>query len=406
MNATVLPPAQTHPDAGSAAPADLKALTSLRFLAAAWVVMFAAWPHIDTALSLPLAGKGYLGVEVFFILSGFILSHVYLQAFGEGSYRWKGFLWARIARVYPLHLVTLFGVALLGIGAGIAGLVVDPGLTDWRSLPAHLTMTQSWGLAPSAAFNHPSWSISAEWFAYLTFPAYAFVAWRLRHRPWLAIAAASIFMLALYMAFQALAGFSLTRATFQWGALRIVPCFAYGCALYLLHRRGIRHAGLVAGVGAVGVVLAASLGLPDPVTVLAAGAMILGLGGISNEQAGPLASPTGVYLGEISYSVYMVNAPVLLVGTNVAARLVGESADGKLPVWAVLAIVLMIPVVAAATYHLVEYPARRWLRALGNHRTAASAPKGSESGEQSSTGAAKSRTLSPERRLQPSESIV
>lgn len=372
-------------------PADLKALTSLRFVAAAWVVMFAAWPHIASAPDISLAGKGYLGVEVFFILSGFILSHVYLQAFGEGSYRWKSFLWARIARVYPLHLVTLAGVALLGIGAGVAGMAVDPGLTDWRSLPAHLTMTQSWGLAPSAAFNHPSWSISAEWFAYLTFPAYAFVAWRLRHRPWMAIAAAVVFMLALYASFQALAGFSLTRATFQWGALRIVPCFAYGCALYLMHRRGVPHAGWLALAGGAGVLLAAGFGLPDPVTVLAAGVMILGLGGISNEKAGPLASPAGVYLGEISYSVYMVNAPVLLVGTNIAARLVGESADGKLPVWAVLAVVLAIPVVAAMTYHLVEFPARRWLRDLPKRRvTDATAEDGSQ--ENLSTPAAKTRT--------------
>lgn len=390
----------------SALPADLKALTSLRFVAAAWVVMFAAWPHIANAWALPLAGKGYLGVEVFFILSGFILSHVYLQAFGEGTYRWKGFLWARIARVYPLHLVTLLGVMALGIGAGLAGLAVDPGLTDWRSLPAHLTLTQAWGLAPGAAFNHPSWSISAEWFAYLSFPAYAFVAWRLRHRPWLAIAASVAFMLVLYSVFQALAGFSLTRATFQWGALRIVPCFAYGCALYLMHRRGVRHAGGLALGGAVALVASASLGLPDPVTVIAAGAMILGLGGLDNAQAGPLASPVGVYLGEISYSVYMVNAPVLLVGTNVAAMLLGTSADAKLPALAVLAVVLMIPLVAAATYHLVEFPARNWLRRLPRQPKPYTDTLQPGDDTVSSTGAAKSRTPTPETRLQPSESMV
>src|SRR6476620_1549067 len=160
-----------------ATPPDLRALTTLRFLAAAWVVLYTAWPHRDVSWVPVAVTKGYLGVEVFFVLPGFILSHVYLAAAGEKRFRYDGFLSARIARVYPLHLVTLFGMIGLGVAATIAGLSIDGSLTDWRALPAHLTLTHAWGLAPISAFNHPSWSISAEWVAYLTFPAYAFVAW-------------------------------------------------------------------------------------------------------------------------------------------------------------------------------------------------------------------------------------
>ena len=61
----------------------------------------------------------------------------------------------------------------LGVAATVAGLSIDASLTDWRALPAHLTLTHAWGLATSSAFNHPSWSISAEWFAYLCFPLFA-----------------------------------------------------------------------------------------------------------------------------------------------------------------------------------------------------------------------------------------
>ena len=84
-------------------PADLRALTSLRFFAAAWVVMYTFWPDLGVGLVPVAVTKGYLGVETFFVLSGFILSHVYLQAAGEKQFRYGGFLWARIARVYPLH---------------------------------------------------------------------------------------------------------------------------------------------------------------------------------------------------------------------------------------------------------------------------------------------------------------
>lgn len=374
-------------------PPDLRALTTLRFLAALWVVLYTAWPHLEVGFTPVAVTKGYLGVETFFVLSGFILSHVYLEAAGERRFSYGGFLWARLARVYPLHLVTLFGMIGLGAAATVAGLSIDGSLTDWRALPAHLTLTHAWGLATSSAFNHPSWSISAEWAAYLGFPAFAVVAWRLRDRPVLATGLAAVFALALYAAFEPLAGYSLTEATFRWGALRIVPCFALGCALYLIHRRGgVPFAGPVALISGIALLTSASLGLWDAITVLAAGGLILGLGSLDNARAGILGSKTGVYLGEISYSIYMVCAPVLLLTTNVAARLTGaEDKRFDLLVWLVL--VAAIPMAAMLTYHLVERPARKALRGLAERRAARAA-------------ATKARTGSPDGRLQPSETIV
>lgn len=376
-----------------ATPPDLRALTTLRFLAAAWVVLYTAWAYLDFGFVPTAVTKGYLGVEVFFVLSGFILSHVYLEQAGSRRFSYGGFLWARIARVYPLHLVTLFAMVGLGVAATLAGVAVDASLTDWRALPAHLSMTHAWGLAPLAAFNHPSWSISAEWFAYLSFPAFAFVAWRLRRRPWLAVGLAALGALGVYAAFERLAGFPLTEATFRWGALRIVPCFALGCALYLVYRRApVRRAGLVATVCGLGLLASASLALWDPVTVLFAGGLILGLGSLANERAGIFASAPGVYLGEVSYSIYMVCAPVLLVMTNLAARLFGAD-EKRFHVFVWLGILAAIPVAAMATYHLVERPARKALRGFAARRRPgqAGAPVPADS---------------PERVLQPSKTIV
>ncbi|HZV85087.1 MAG TPA: acyltransferase [Brevundimonas sp.] len=374
-------------------PPDLRALTTLRFLAALWVVLYTAWPHLDVSWVPVAVTKGYLGVEVFFVLSGFILSHVYLAAAGEKRFSYGSFLWARIARVYPLHLVTLFGMIGLGVAATMAGLSIDGSLTDWRALPAHLTMTHAWGLAPLSAFNHPSWSISAEWFAYLSFPAFAFVAWRLRERPVVATALAAASALAIYAVFQSLAGFSLTEATFLWGALRIVPCFALGCALYLVYRRApIPYAGLVAFASGAAALASASLGLWDPVTVLFAGAMILALGSLDNAKAGVLGSKAGVYLGEISYSIYMVCAPALLLTTNAAAMAAG-SGDTRFHIIVWLALVAAIPAAAMLTYHLVERPCRKALRGFAERRKNRSRAKAPHAD-------------SPERVLQPSETIV
>ena len=114
-------------------PNHIKPLTSLRFLAAMWVVIYAFWPDLGLGFVPNLVAKGYLGVELFFVLSGFILCHVYLQAFGEKRAHYGGFLWARLARVYPLHLVTLAGMIGLGVAATVAGLTVSDSLLDWRS---------------------------------------------------------------------------------------------------------------------------------------------------------------------------------------------------------------------------------------------------------------------------------
>lgn len=350
-------------------PENLKPLTSMRFLAAFWVVMYHYWPKLDfgaaTGWTPGFVAQGYLGVELFFVLSGFILCHVYLEAFGTEKFKYGSFLWARLARVYPLHLATLIGVGVLALGATIAGFTIDANIMDWASLPANLTMTHAWGLAPESAWNHRSWSISAEWFAYLLFPAFAWAAWQVKDRPWIATAAGVVFLFALYLVFPRLAGFHLTEATIAWGALRIVPCFALGCALYLVfRRRPLSRPVLVSTTAAVLMIGAAWMNLWDGAIVALAGALILGLASLPNARAGLMASKAGVYLGEISYSVYMVLVPWQLLAVNLASKLAGAD-DKRLHVFVWLAILAGLPVVAAVSYHLVEFPARRALRRLG-----------------------------------------
>jgi len=349
-------------------PVDLRPLTALRFMAALWVALYTFWPNLDVGFLPNLAAKGYLGVELFFVLSGFILSHVYLHAFAEKRFSYRGFLWARIARVYPLHVFTLLGVMALGLAAVAVGLSIDASILSWKSLPAHLLMLHAWGFAGEAGWNHPSWSISAEWFAYLAFPLFALAAWPLRKRPWVATAGAAVFLMGLYAAFEKLAGFPLTEATFRWGALRIVPCFAYGCALYLVYRRApLPRAGLLALSAAVVMVASASVLAWDAVTVLAAGLLILALASIPNGKAGWLGSKPAVYLGEISYSVYMVCAPWQILAVNLAARATGAD-DKRLHVLVWFGVILGLIVAAAATYHLIERPARKALRGMAERR--------------------------------------
>ncbi|EDX79558.1 MAG: acyltransferase [Alphaproteobacteria bacterium] len=356
-------------------PADLRPITALRFGAAIWVAVYTYWENLAGAGSSGLVDKGYLGVELFFVLSGFILSHVYLQSAGEKRFSYRGFLWARVARVYPLHVATLVGVGLLAAVALVAGMSVDGNVLSWVSLPANLLMVHAWGLAPVAGWNHPSWSISAEWFAYLCFPLFAFVFWRAREKPVAAVVGTAAFLTVLYYGFERVAGFPLTEATIRWGALRIVPCFALGCALYLVYRKAPLKAPWTASAVSFGLmVLSAALGLWDGITVLLAGALILSLASLPNERAGWLASKPAVYLGEISYSVYMVCVPWKLLAVNLAAKLT-DAPDKQLQLFVWLAILALLPVVAALSYHLVEHPARKALRGMAQGRKTASSDK-------------------------------
>jgi len=346
----------------------VRQLTGLRFFAAFWVVVYAYWRNLDVDWTSTFIGKGYLGVELFFVLSGFILCHVYRTSVEDGSFRYGAFLWNRLARVYPLHLATMAGIGALGLAAAVAGMNIDSTIVSWPSLPANLLMVHAWGLAPEAGWNHPSWSISAEWFAYLSFPLFAWAILRLKERPLIAMAGAVIFMMALYVGFERLTGYPLTSATYKWGALRIVPCFAYGCALHAFWRaRPAKNSTASALVGvAAALILAislASFGAPDAVIVPSLGIVILALGRLGQTGSNLLGSPTLVYLGEISYSVYMVAIPWQLVFVNAAAKLF-QLNDKQLPLWLWLVYILTVVPLAAASYHLIEHPARERMKLM------------------------------------------
>lgn len=349
----------------------LKPLTALRFFAAMWVVVYAWWPVSSFGPAPEFFARGYLGVDLFFVLSGFILCHVYLEQAGQRRFRYGGFLWNRLARVYPLHLFTLLGVGLMAGAAMLAGMSIDGNVLSWETLPANLLMAHAWGLTDTAGWNHPSWSISAEWFAYLTFPIFAAAAWALRERPNVAIVLAVLALFGAYAGYHALTGQLLTQATFAGGAVRIVPAFALGCAVFLAFRGGavrdVRIALAVFVAALAGVVASAALGLSDGVTVSLFGALILGLAGLSSVRRNPLAAAPLVYLGEVSYSVYMLCIPWQLFSVNVAHKLLNLPGE-TVPAWVWLPLVAMLPLLAAGTYHLVEKPARAAMKAWAARR--------------------------------------
>ncbi|MER8846175.1 acyltransferase family protein [Mesorhizobium australicum] len=137
----------------------LKPLTSLRFFAAASVVVFHLGPHIGIHTSAWLAN----GVSFFFVLSGFILTYVHSR---DGAAK-AAFYWARFARIWPTHFLSF----LIFIAVTPVGWVWATGGGFGIAL-INLALLQSWvpSQAYALSFNSVSWTLSVELLFYAVFP--------------------------------------------------------------------------------------------------------------------------------------------------------------------------------------------------------------------------------------------
>jgi peptidoglycan/LPS O-acetylase OafA/YrhL len=355
---------------GEVAAPRLAALTGLRAFAALWVMLhhFAYSPFgaLHLRESVPALRFGYLGVDLFFMLSGFIIAHTHRRDAGSLVLRTVlRFYGRRLARLYPVHLLTLLALlVMLWVGHFFNVAAHRPETFRPVDFFYNLILMQAWAGGAHLSWNFPAWSISCEWFAYLAFPLLAFGLNRVTAAreaiAWLAMTLAA-FILGYRLLFdfnldQPLNGLALARIAFEFtlGALccRVTE---------LTNLRSQPWTVLVLA----SIAAAASLG-DTPVRDLA----ITGVFGViivagryrDNLVARFLALPVIVYLGEISYSLYMVHAPLRMTLGKLAERSIdrlGASFEGWL---AAAAFCLVTLVTAAAVYHLVEVPARRRLQ--------------------------------------------
>lgn len=342
-------------------PSDIKTLTSLRFFAALSIVIFHYTYEID-ALRNGLPGRFYTGVDFFFILSGFILTHSYIRAIEEGTFSARDFYIKRFARIYPVHIVTLILSALTTAATLFYwGVGFDTG-DRWGCLASSVLMVQAWGLHAKPCFNNPSWSISAEWFAYLLFPVLA--VWALKKSPQVTMLLSSAAIILLCILFLYL-GKPFTQLTAQ-GFIRIVPDFLLGIGLYLFGRKySLKHAGPRAFYAIVGfMALCFVLNVPDAVIVLVYAAVIFAAADLSRHGAETaLESDRLVFWGEASYALYMLHYVLWeALPVPVMMRALDGSKVFDAPFMAACAAALVLTfVLSKYTYLYLEKPARAWI---------------------------------------------
>jgi peptidoglycan/LPS O-acetylase OafA/YrhL len=312
---------------------EISALTSLRGVAALTVLIFHVVPDF----------RGYLAVDLFFLLSGFVLTHVYRQIVLTRQ-RYFNFIKARLARVYPVHLIIL--LVLLPM------LDTRPDFSSGGLLSSLLLMQSPWH---SICWNYASWSISAEWHSYLLFPILV-INYRTRSNnvllATLAVCAGIVGLTGLILG---LGNISNTIVVL----LRCLPEFISGIVMYFLLERGCLPKWISLDItfclSAAMLLLFELIHVPDGLMVCILGMILVTSATNQGRSVAILNCHVFAYLGYISYSLYMVQMVVWAVLMSTF----------QISTSSILYKVLFVSLCflsAAIISPTIEYPARNWLK--------------------------------------------
>jgi peptidoglycan/LPS O-acetylase OafA/YrhL len=343
---------------------------------------------------LPVA-RGYLWVEFFFALSGFVLTYIYAARWREMWQRrgYFGFLRARLARLYPLHLTILLVILAMVIvlrAVAAKGGYLSIYDEQWHPIVstkpfiANLFLIQAWNIFPYLSWNGAAWFVSVEFLLCLLFPVYLVLArggWR--------VAILMIVAGAIALALLASPRYGLDL-TFHNGIWRGMAAFGIGVGFAVLHAKA-RELGASAlpdyafsfaqAAALAGLVFALyntgwSHTPRDIYTALAVIALVWVLSFDRGFLARALAVSPLLVLGDWSYAIYIGQTPLLQLLRHAQMHLYpmpGDLVFGRTwaewqPLWHWLEPALLVLAAiawGALLYTMVEKPANAWLKRLG-----------------------------------------
>jgi peptidoglycan/LPS O-acetylase OafA/YrhL len=306
---------------------------------------------------------GYLAVDLFFLLSGFVIFLGYHASLSKDFPHSVGkFYWKRLSRIYPLHFVMLGGYLMLFAAyTFLSSSGAAPASYTWSAFIQSVFLVHMW-FGSDLTWNVPSWSISSEWFVYLFFPLMAFGVRKVRggiagHLLSIVLSAALLYLI------YSLNGLDSLGADIpQMALVRTLLEFLMGVfvgSLFVNHRAFLeRYSTAALAAFIVLCVLYGSAPIPDYALIPIAFALLIAyLSVTSSWISAVLCAPVLVYLGEISYSTYMVH---YLVYDMLKAGFVSSTHQlNQLYLWLSFVIVLILSVLM---HHAVDMPSQRYFR--------------------------------------------
>jgi len=378
---------------------NLAAITALRGIAALLVCL-----HHYSKMFLPETGlvasqytdfilNGYIWVDFFFILSGFVLTHVYHKTFfvSINGPHYREFMLARFARIYPLHIFTLF--LLLGfefieaiqyvLQNGVAHtLSVWPygesqlfftGSSDPRSFVKNIFMVHSLTLSPiETSWNHPAWSIGTEWIAYFLIPVWIF----LLYKKLMSSQGIPILLVATLLSCFAIISWIGTLTIYDLdvaGFLGLLRCICegiIGICLYVIYIRWKPTAffigNTVIGVLFLTMILMMHWNITDVAIILVITLIIVLINSHRGLYHKILTTSGLVYLGVISYSVYLMHIPLVKMVNTISLAVTGTVPQNSLNFFeSMLAMplaLLVVIIISHFSYRYLEVPMRNLIR--------------------------------------------
>lgn len=356
----------------------LSNLTPLRGVAALWVIVF----HFQVLVCqfvLPeqshLIENGYLMVDLFFIMSGFIIYHVYQSSFRDGirAPNFRRFIVARFARIYPLHFFTLLFLILVAAATNGWSPIEDP-----RALPANFLLLHSFGINKVFTWNIPSWSISAEWWAYMVFPLLVwFMYWKKRMAQIiLGLAVVTVYVAIMFWIPRhdpfdptAIVPHNLD-VSYDFGFLRGLAGFVSGMLLYAIYQSGQWHKWFSLDLTALALIaltlVCLHFDINDGFYIILFVALVYAFALNSGKLHRMCNFRAIQYLGKISYSIYLSSIFLFIISGLIKLPGVKYLKNAQTaPFWLGLGYCLIFLTlhigISSMTYYWIEKPCRKYI---------------------------------------------
>jgi peptidoglycan/LPS O-acetylase OafA/YrhL len=254
-------------------------------------------------LLFPLYKAGYLAVDLFFAISGFVFFHMYAERLARGEVAAREFWWNRFTRLYPLHIATLLYVTVIQLiyHSSHAGYFIYPDNSPML-FASQLFMASNWLPSAPYSFNGPIWSVSIEILLYGLF----FVLARCGLiKPW-------------HVVFPVWAGsFLITEANMLGHG---IMTFFTGALCYYTFKNRREFRALVAAIVGAGIIQIAHSGVSLRICAVTVGIpTVLLVLSLCEHRLKPIAPYLG-WLGHTSYSSYLLHFPVMLTLVTIGLR--------------------------------------------------------------------------------------